>query len=91
MDEGAVLGARQLNRALLARQRLLARADGSVRDLVEHLVGLQAQEPQEPYVGVWSRLRGFEPAQLSGLLERREAVRTLLAAARCTWSRPATA
>ena len=47
-------------------------------DLVEHLVGLQAQEPQEPYVGVWSRLRRFAPEQLSGLLEARTAVRTLL-------------
>ena len=78
MDDGAVLGIRALNRALLARQHLLARADGSVLDLVEHLVGLQAQEPQEPYVGVWSRLHGFAPAQLSGLLEARTAVRTLL-------------
>jgi len=78
MDDGAVLGARALNRALLARQHLLARADLPVLDLVEHLVGLQAQEPQEPYVGVWSRLRDVAPASLSGLLERRLAVRTLL-------------
>ena len=78
MDDGAVLGTRALNRALLARQHLLARADGSALDLVEHLVGLQAQEPQEPYVGVWSRLRDVAPASLSGLLERRLAVRTLL-------------
>jgi hypothetical protein len=49
-----------------------------VLDLLEHLVGLQAQEPQEPYVGVWSRLRDFAPADLSGLLARREAVRVLL-------------
>jgi hypothetical protein len=78
MDDGAVLGPRALNRALLARQHLLTRTDGPVLALVEHLVGLQAQEPQEPYVGVWSRLDAFEPEQLSGLLERREAVRTLL-------------
>ena len=78
MDDGAVLGPRALNRALLARQHLLVRADVPVLDLVEHLVGLQAQEPQEPYVGVWSRLHGFAPAQLSGLLEARTAVRTLL-------------
>ena len=51
-----MLGTRALNRALLARQHLLARAEGPVLDLLEHLVGLQAQEPQEPYVGVWSRL-----------------------------------
>jgi hypothetical protein len=75
---GAVLGTRVLNRALLARQHLLTRAEGSVLDLVEHLVGLQAQEPQEPYVGVWSRLRDFAPADLSDLLEQRTAVRVLL-------------
>ena len=56
-----MLGTRALNRALLARQHLLARAEGPVLDLLEHLVGLQAQEPQEPYVGVWSRLRNFAP------------------------------
>jgi hypothetical protein len=78
VDDGAVLGSRALNRALLARQHLLARTDGSVPELVEHLVGLQAQEPQEPYVGIWSRLRDFAPEDLSGLLERRRAVRTLL-------------
>lgn len=78
MDDGAVLGTRALNRALLARQHLLARADLPALDLVEHLVGLQAQEPQEPYVAVWSRLAGFAPAQLSDLLEDRTAVRTLL-------------
>ena len=73
-----MLGTRALNRALLARQHLLARAEGPVLDLLEHLVGLQAQEPQEPYVGVWSRLRDVAPADLSGLLARREAVRVLL-------------
>ena len=66
-----VLSERALNRALLARQHLLARHAGSALDLVEHLVGLQAQEPQEPYVGMWSRLRDLDPAAASDLLERR--------------------
>jgi hypothetical protein len=74
----ALLGERALNRALLARQHLLTPFDGPPLDLVEHLVGLQAQEPQAPYVGLWSRMGGFDPAELSGLLERRAAVRVLL-------------
>jgi hypothetical protein len=31
------------------------------------LVGLQAQEPRDPYGGVWSRLAGFEVEQLDSL------------------------
>ncbi|GID92166.1 hypothetical protein Adi01nite_15780 [Amorphoplanes digitatis] len=70
-----VLGTRALNRATLARQLLLERADMPVLDAVAHLCGLQAQEPQEPFVGLWSRLDGFDPAVLSGLLADRGVVR----------------
>ncbi|WP_261808551.1 winged helix DNA-binding domain-containing protein [Nonomuraea sp. C10] len=73
-----VLGERALNRATLARQLLLDRADLPVTGAVAHLCGLQAQEPQEPFVGLWSRLRAFEPAALSGLLVRRRVVRVHL-------------
>lgn len=73
-----VLDTRALNRATLARQLLLDHADLSVLDAVAHLCGLQAQEPQEPYVGLWSRLRAFEPAGLSDLLTGRSVVRTHL-------------
>ncbi|MEV6522722.1 winged helix DNA-binding domain-containing protein [Longispora sp. NPDC051575] len=73
-----VLTLRALNRATLARQLLLDRADLPVLDAVGHLCGLQAQEPQEPFVGLWSRLRAFDPAVLSGLLTGREVVRTHL-------------
>ncbi|QFY13071.1 winged helix DNA-binding domain-containing protein [Nonomuraea phyllanthi] len=73
-----VLGARALNRATLARQLLLDRAATPVLDAVAHLCGLQAQEPQEPFAGLWSRLRAFDPAVLDGLLAGRKVVRTHL-------------
>ncbi|WP_221888077.1 winged helix DNA-binding domain-containing protein [Geodermatophilus aquaeductus] len=73
-----VLGRRALNRATLARQLLLRRADLDALAAVGHLAGLQAQEPQEPHVGLWSRLTGFRPAELDGLLESRRVVRTQL-------------
>ncbi|AKZ53733.1 hypothetical protein SAM23877_0684 [Streptomyces ambofaciens ATCC 23877] len=73
-----VLDTRALNRATLARQALLDRADLPVLDAVAHLGGLQAQEPQEPFVGLWSRLRAFAPAALSDLLTERRVVRTHL-------------
>ena len=73
-----VLGTRALGRAALARQFLLARGDVPVLDAVAHLGGLQAQEPQEPYTGLWSRLVGFDPGELSALLTGRRVVRTHL-------------
>lgn len=73
-----VLTAQALNRASLARQHLLERRTTSPAAALEHLVGLQAQEPQEPYVGLWSRLHAFEPADLVALLEDRDALRTAL-------------
>ncbi|MFK0024826.1 winged helix DNA-binding domain-containing protein [Streptomyces sp. NPDC090798] len=73
-----VLDTRALNRATLARQLLLDHADLPVLDAVAHLCGLQAQEPQEPFVGLWSRLRAFDPAGLSDLLTGRSVVRTHL-------------
>ena len=68
----------QLNRATLARQLLLDRADMSVTGAVQHLVGLQAQEPFDPYLGLWSRLAGFGPADLAARLEDRDLVRIVV-------------
>ena len=56
-----VLSRRALNRALLARQLLLERTSIPVPDVVEHLLGLQAQAPMPPYYGLWSRLTDFDP------------------------------
>lgn len=69
------LSDRALNRALLARQHLIERTSHGARDVIEHLVALQAQVPVDPYVALWSRLVDLDPAEPSGLLDRRETVR----------------
>ena len=57
-----MITARELNRATLARQLLLERAALSVADAMWRVVALQAQQPASPYVALWSRLAGFDPA-----------------------------
>ena len=73
-----VLTLRELNRATLARQMLLCRREMSAFAAIEHLVGLQAQAPNPPYVGLWTRLEGFRPDELACLIEERRAVRIAL-------------
>lgn len=59
-----VLTQRELNRATLARQLLLERKRLSPTAVIERLVGLQAQWPPAPYVGVWTRTTSFRPEAL---------------------------
>jgi DNA glycosylase AlkZ-like len=73
-----VLSLRALNRATLARQLLLERRPMAPLDAVDHLVGLQAQVPHNPYHALWSRLEGFDPESLSRLIADRQAVRTVV-------------
>ena len=54
-----VLTLRELNRATLARQLLLERKRLSPKAVLERLVGMQAQWPPAPYVGIWTRTTSF--------------------------------
>lgn len=73
-----VLGPRELNRATLERQMLLRRQKLSVLEAIEHLVGMQAQAPAPPYVGLWTRLENFDPRELGRMISSRRAVRIAL-------------
>lgn len=74
----AVLDQRALGRATLERQLLLDRSDLSALEAVEHLVGMQAQSPNAPYVGLWSRLVDFDPDDLARAIMDRHAARAPL-------------
>lgn len=75
MGKEQVLDARALNRATLERQFLLRRAGLPALDVVDHLVGMQAQVPNDPYLALWSRIEGFDPAELAQLMGDRKVVR----------------
>ena len=73
-----VLTERDLNRALLARQMLLERAPLSIPRALERMGGLQAQYAPSMYVGLSSRIEGFERDALTRALERRSVVQGTL-------------
>ena len=72
------LSPRALNRAVLARQLLLERSPAPLPRALERVAGIQAQYAPSMYVGLWSRLEGFEREALTRALERRSVVQGTL-------------
>jgi hypothetical protein len=77
-DPLRTLSARELNRALLARQLLLRRSRAPLIRALERIGGLQAQYAPSAYVGLWTRLDGFRLADLTRALEQERAVQGTL-------------
>ncbi|MFD9592594.1 winged helix DNA-binding domain-containing protein [Kitasatospora sp. NPDC059973] len=73
-----VITARALNRSTLARQLLLAREPIDAADAVRRVVALQAQEPASPYLALWNRISGFDPAGLDSAVAGLRVVRSTL-------------
>jgi hypothetical protein len=73
-----VLNARELNRALLARQLLLERSSFPLTRALERVAGLQTQYAPSGYVSLWTRLRDFRREELTRALERRSVVQATL-------------
>jgi Winged helix DNA-binding domain len=70
-----VLTLRELNRTTLARQLLLERKRLSPTAVIERLVGVQAQWPPAPYVGIWSRTTSFRRETLERFLAKGDVVK----------------
>jgi hypothetical protein len=75
---GRTITERGLNRALLARQLLLERSNAGIPTVLERMGGLQAQYAPSMYVGLWTRMEGFERDQLTRALKRRSVVQGTL-------------
>ena len=74
----STVSARQINRSVLARQLLLARADLDIPAALQRVGGLQTQYAPSGYIGLWSRLRNFERDALTNALEDRSVVQATL-------------
>lgn len=74
----ATLTQRDLNRATLARQMLLRREPVSAVEAIERLGGMQAQYSPSPYLGLWSRVDGFQREELTQALHDHTAVKASL-------------
>ena len=72
------LSRRHLNRALLDRQRLLARSADPLPRVVERMGGIQMQYAPSGYIGLWSRMRDFTRPMLTEALETRAVIQGTL-------------
>lgn len=70
-----VMTLRELNRATLARQSLLERASLTPGEMIRQLIAMQGQVPNDPYIGLWSRLQAFQRDDLTHMLAERQVVR----------------
>ncbi|MGW0392923.1 winged helix DNA-binding domain-containing protein [Streptomyces sp. NPDC003042] len=73
-----MITALELNRATLSRQLLLEREPLTVPDGLRRVVALQAQHPASPYVALWNRLAGFDPAELDAAYTGRSVAKATL-------------
>jgi hypothetical protein len=78
MTTGPVLDERTLGRTLLDRQSLLQRGSLSITAALEQVGGLQTQYAPSGYVGLWTRLAGFEREMLTRALEDRSVIQATL-------------
>ena len=75
---GPILDTRTLNRALLSRQLLLERQKLPIPRALERIGGLQTQYAPSAYIGLWSRLDGFQRPQLTRALEQGRVIQATL-------------
>ncbi len=72
------ISARALNRSTLVRQALSGREPLGIADTLRRVVALQAQHPASPYLALWNRVSGFDPADLDAAFARGEVVKATL-------------
>ncbi|GAA2634369.1 winged helix DNA-binding domain-containing protein [Actinomadura fulvescens] len=73
-----MISLRGLNRTLLTRQFLVDRVPLTPVETIRHLVAVQGQEPNWPYIGLWTRLADFRHEDLATLLRERRVVRSTI-------------
>jgi len=77
---------------------LLRKNELPAEDVIERLVGMQAQVPNDPYLALWSRIDEFQTTELVRLFEQRRVVRAglmrgtihMVTARDCLYLRPVT-